>query len=175
MKCKNGHFVPGFSAFEKIIIYNLRTMSLENIKNLPDVSEGLENTIKKAALSCNTIEEFINIATSKRYTETRIRRILLYSLLGITKKDMLISKKTMPYARVLGFNNNGKKLLSEIAKQNPNLELVTSVKKFIDSNKSKNLQVLMDKDIYASNVYTLGFSCDSWANLDFTKKIVVKN
>ena len=149
-------------------------MSLEEIKNLPDVSEGLENTIKKAASSCNSIDEFINIASSKRYTETRLKRILIYSLLKITKKDIQISKKTMPYIRILGFNDNGKKLISDISNKNPNLEIITSVKKFIDSNKNKNLQTLLEKDIYATNIYTLGFSKDSWSNLDYTKKIVTK-
>ena len=33
----------------------------------------------------------------------------------------------------------------------------------------------MEKDIYATNVYTLGFSNDSWGNLDFTKKLIVKD
>lgn len=169
-----GHFVPNMYAFEKIIIYNLRKMTLEEIKNLPDVSEGLENVIKKAAVSCNSIDEFINIASSKRYTETRLKRILLCSLLGITKKDMQIAKKTIPYVRILGFNDNGKKLISQISKNNPNLEIVTSVKKFIDSNKNKNLHAIIEKDIYATDVYTLGFSNDSWGNLDFTKKIVIK-
>ena len=87
---------------------------------------------------------------------------------------MQISKKTLPYARVLGFNNNGKKLISKISENNPNIEIITSLKKFIDSNKNKNLQTLIEKDIYATNIYTLGFSNDSWANLDFTKKIVIR-
>ena len=168
---KNGHFVSDFSLFENIIIYNLRNMTKDEISNLPDVSEGLENLIKKAANSCNSIDEFVNIVSSKRYTETRIRRILLYSLLKITKKDINISKKCNPYIRVLGFNSKGKKLISEITKANPKLSIITSVKKFIDNNTNKNLQTLLDKDIYSTNVYTLGFPTDSWGNLDFTKKI----
>lgn len=168
---KNGHFVQDISLFENIIIYNLRNMSLAEISNLPDVSEGLENLIKKAANSCNTIDEFINIVSSKRYTETRIRRILLYSLLKITKKDINLSKKITPYVRVLGFNEKGKKLVSQISKANPKISIITSVKKFIDSNPNKNLQTLLDKDIFSTNVYTLGFPNDSWSNLDFTKKI----
>ena len=168
---KNGHFVQDISLFENIIIYNLRNMTLTEISNLPDVSEGLENLIKKAANSCNTIDEFINIVSSKRYTETRIRRILLYSLLKITKKDINLSKKITPYVRVLGFNEKGKKLVSQISKANPKVPIITSVKKFIDSNPNKNLQTLLDKDIFSTNVYTLGFSNDSWSNLDFTKKI----
>lgn len=169
-----GHFVPDFSLFEKTIIYKLRSMNIEEIKKISYVSEGLENTIKKAAMSCNNLEDFINIASSKRYTKTRLQRILLHSLLDITKRDIMLSKKTVPYARILGFNDKGKKLLSNISKKNPNLEIVTSVKKFIDSNKNKSLQTLIEKDIYATNIYTLGFIHDSWANLDYTKKIVIK-
>ena len=169
-----GHFVINFSKFEKIALYNLRFMSLEEIKKLPDVSEGLENLIKKAALSCNTIEEFVNIVCSKRYTKTRIRRILLYSILGITKKDIDISKKVTPYVRVLGFNDKGKHLVSKIKYKNPGIKIVTSVKKFVDSNVNKNLQLLINKDILATNVYTLGFENDSLGNLDFSRKIIVK-
>lgn len=101
---KNGHIVPDISTFEKEIIFTLRKMSTDEISKLPDVSEGLEFAIKNAANSCNSIIEFLNIIKSKRYTSTRIQRILLYALLGITKKDMAISKKITPYIRVLGFN-----------------------------------------------------------------------
>ena len=169
---KKDHYINSISTFEKIMIYNLRNMSLQEIANLPDVSEGLENLIKKAANSCNTVHEFINIVSSKRYTETRIRRILLYSLLKITKKDIDISKKTTPYIRVLGFNETGKHLLSKISKANPRLNIVTSVKKFEDTNINKNLKTMLDKDIFATNVYTLGYDSDSWSNLDYTKKII---
>lgn len=169
---KQGHIVPDLSVFEKQIIYNLRKMDITEIANLPDVSEGLEFAIKNAANSCNTIVEFLNIIKSKRYTSTRIQRILLYSLLGITKKDMELSKKSIPYIRVLGLNTRGKFLISEIAKANPKLEIITSVKKFVDSNSNKTLQTMLDKDIWATNVYTIGYEYDSWNNLDFTKKLI---
>ena len=169
---KIGHVIPDLSVFEREIIYNLRKMSIDEIAELPDVSEGLEFAIKNAANSCNSIVEFLNIIKTKRYTSTRIQRILLYSLLGITKKDMAISKKVVPYIRVLGFNERGKYLISEISKANPKLEIVTSVKKFLDTNTNKNLKLLMEKDIWATNVYTIGFEYDSWNNLDFTHKLV---
>ena len=169
---KQGHIVPDLSVFEKQIIYNLRKMDVTEIAELPDVSEGLEFAIKKAANSCNSIVEFLNIIKSKRYTSTRIQRILLYSLLGITKKDMALSRKQYPYIRVLGLNNRGKFLISEIAKANPKLEIITSVKRFVDTNSNKNLKLMLDKDIWATDVYTVGYEYDSWNNLDFTKKIV---
>ena len=154
------------------IIYNLRKMSLSEIAELPDVSEGLENSIKKVANSCNTVNEFLNLIKSKRYTSTRIQRILIYSLLGITKKDMALSKKVNPYIRVLGFNKRGKFLISEIAKANPKLDIITSVKRFIDTSSNKNLKSVLEKDIWATNVYSIGYDFDSCNNLDFTKKII---
>ena len=169
---KNGHFVSGLAPFENIIIYKLRTMPIEEIAKLPDVSEVLEHLIKKAANSCNTIDDFISIVRSKRYTETRIRRILLYSLLNVTKKDIDISKKTVPYIRVLGFNENGKHLLSKISRINPRLHLITSVKKFENYNINRNLKTILEKDILATNVYTLGYLNDSQATLDYTKKLL---
>ena len=170
---KLGHYVIDISRFEKEIIYTLRKMSVEEIANIPDVSEGLENSIKNAADSCNTLTELINIVKTKRFTQTRIQRILLYSLLGITKKQMEISKKVTPYVRVLGFNNKGKELISEMMRLNPKLNVVTSVKKYIDTVANKNLKEMLETDILATNVYTLGYYSDSYANLDYTNKIEI--
>ena len=168
---KNGHIVTDLSVFEKEIMYNLRKMTINEIKNLPDVSEGLEHLIKKAADSCNTLNAFFSIVSTKRYTTTRLQRILLYSLIGITKNDMNMSKKVYPYMRVLAFNENGKFLVSEISKANPKLEIVISVKKFMDLNTNKNYKTMMQKEILATNIYTLGFEQDSISNLDYTRGI----
>lgn len=170
---KEGHYVIDISRFEKEIIYNLRKMTTGEIAKLPDVSEGLENSIKNAADSCNTVNELINIVKTKRFTQTRIQRILLYSLLGIDKKLMEISKKITPYVRVLGFNNKGKELISEMMNLNPKLNVVTSVKKYIDSVANKNLKEMLEKDILATNIYTLGYYSDSYSNLDYTNKIEI--
>ena len=85
-----------------------------------------------------------------------------------------MSKKTNPYIRVLGFNKKGQFLISEITKANPKLKIVTSVKRFIDSNSNKNLELMLNKDIFATNIYTIGYKYDSWSNLDFTKKIITE-
>ncbi len=170
---KRGKYVLGIEKYEKEILYTLRKMSLEEILDLPDVNEGLENLIKNAANSCNNVSDLVNIVKSKRYTQTRIQRILLYALLGITKKDMQNSKKVNPYIRVLGFNDNGKQMLSDICKINPKINIITSVKKFEDRNNNKILGEMLQKDILATNIYTLGYEYDSWANLDYTSKLVI--
>lgn len=169
---EKGNFVSDLQTFEKEIIYVLRKMSIEEIANLPDVSEGLEFAIKKASNLCNNLTSLLNILKSKRYTQTRLQRILLYALLDITKNDLDISKNILPYIRVLGFNKNGKNLISEICKKNPQLKIITSVKKFIDFNYDNDLKQLLDKDIFATNVYTIGFEKSSLNNWDFSNGIV---
>lgn len=139
---------------------------------LPDVSEGLENKIKKASDSCNTLADLTNMIKSKRYTMTRINRILLYVLLNITKKDIEDSYKAFPYIRVLGVNQKGKELLSKISKANKKINIVTSPKKFLDTTKNKTLKNMLEKDMFASNIYTLGYAKNSKANLDFTNKLI---
>ena len=169
---RKGNFVSNISCFDKEIIFTLRKMSTDEIANLPDVSEGLEFSLKSAANSCNSVIELLSMVDSKRYTKTRIQRILLYAILGITKKDMQISRNIKPYVRVLGFNDKGRGILSEISKRNRKLELVSSVKKFMDKGPNKNLKLMMEKDIWATNVYTLGYEYESKANLDYTEKLI---
>lgn len=169
---RSGKTVSSLAKFEREIIYNLRRMSISEIADLPDVSEGLEYSIKNAANSCNTIDEFINIVKSKRYTVTRLKRILVYCLLGITKKDIQNSRKVLPYIRVLGFNDKGKELLSAICHVNPKLEIVTSPKKYLETSNNKVLKSMLEKDIFATDIYTLGYEYDSVCGLDYTHPIV---
>ena len=172
-KFNSGEVLTDLSIFEKEIIYTLRKMSIKEISMLPDVTEGLEYSIKNAVNQCNNISSLIEQIKSKRYTYTRLQRILIYCLLGITKDDMNLAKNTIPFIRVLGFNANGKKLLSSISKNNPNLHIITSVKKFMDSCVDDNLKLILKKDILASNIYTLGYNSSSPANLDYTHKLII--
>lgn len=71
---KKQNVVLDISMYEKEMIYNLRNMSLKQIQNIPDVSEGLENAIKNAANSCNNLAELLNMVKSKRYTRNKITK-----------------------------------------------------------------------------------------------------
>ena len=96
-ECKqNGKIIPDLSVFEKEILYVLRKMTLSEIANLPDVSEGLENRIKLAANTVNNLNDLISNIKTKRYTQSRIQRILLYALLNISRKRYKCFKKSYP-------------------------------------------------------------------------------
>lgn len=95
----------------KIIVFKLRNMSTEELLQLPDVSEGIENKIKKAVATAGSFEELLASIKSKRYTMSRIRRIVCCALNDITAD---ISSKEPPYIRVLGFNDRGAEILSRM-------------------------------------------------------------
>lgn len=93
---------------ERAILGKLRTMTDEEFALLPGGSEGLWRKLMHAAREENTIEEIATAVKSKRYTRTRIDRMLLCAFLGITE-EMLSSP--VPYVRVLAFNDRGREIL----------------------------------------------------------------
>lgn len=87
---------------------------------------------------------------------------------------MSISKKAKPYVRILGMNEKGKALLSKISKANPKLEIIASVKKYMDlKNRDRLTKQLLDIDIRATDIYTLAYKTTSLANMDYTNSIVI--
>ncbi len=96
---------------EKAILYRLRTMTDGEFEALPYGSEGLWRKLMHAARSCQDLEAIIAATKSKRYTRSRIDRMILCAYLGITR-EMLSSPA--PYARVLGFNDIGRGILGHV-------------------------------------------------------------
>ena len=86
-------YVSSLEEFSDIIIYKIRTMTLKQLKNIPEILEGLENKLKKIAGESKTTTEIIEKVSNKRYTKTRISRILTYILLEITKEQCKNQKK----------------------------------------------------------------------------------
>jgi len=89
----------------KLLRYKILTLGKENIKKVYDITEGLENKIFDSAITSKTYNELINTIKSKRYTMSRIKRILAHIMLDITKEkyDTLSSSY---YARILKTNKN---------------------------------------------------------------------
>ena len=69
------------------MLYRLRMMSQNELRSLPDISEGLENRLYTAIQRGTSIEEILSLAKCKRYTLSRLQRCLLHALLGLTKSN----------------------------------------------------------------------------------------
>ena len=164
----NGSLIYSLKSFEQEIIYTIRKMSYKDLENIPDVTENLVKKIKTSADMTNSLEELIHKIKNKSVTQARIQRILLYILLGITRRDIELSKNISPYIRILGFNSTGKSFLSSIKSKN----VITSFKKFESSCEDKDLLRLLKIDKLATDIYTIAYKKDSRSNLDYTQKII---
>ena len=90
---------------ERAILAKLRTMTDAEFEMLPYGSEGLWRKFMHACREEATLENIIAATKSKRYTRTRIDRMIMCATLGITLQDLL---SPVPYTRVLAFNDRGR-------------------------------------------------------------------
>ena len=150
-------------ALDSIITYLLRTKSAQELSQISDMAEGLENRFIEAAKMFSSFDEISEFVKTKRYTKTRIDRILINILLSITKEDI---KKEPCYVRVLGFNEKGREILSAIKKK-ADIPIITKVK---DAHLSPVGEQMLKKDIYATDIYSLILS-NGKSGLDFTNKV----
>jgi len=99
------------AAGERAILAKLRTMTDAEFEALPYGSEGLWRKFMHACRGCATLEEIIAATKSKRYTRTRIDRMVMCAFLGITEE---ILNAPVPYTRVLAFNETGRSVLKRM-------------------------------------------------------------
>ena len=166
----NGNVAYSLKSFEKEIIYTIRKMDIEELKDYPDISDNLFKKIKTSAQNCNTIDELISRIKNKSITQARIQRILLYVLLNIKKSDMEMSKCEIPYVRILGISQKGKKLLSKISYKNTNV--ITTVKGYEQRCQNSNLYRMLQIDKFATDVHTMAYLRNSVCNLDYTTRML---
>lgn len=89
----------------------LRRMTAADFAKLPDVSEGLEYRLARAAREALDPADFCARVKTRRYSHARLRRICMSAFLGLTQE---MTQPAVPYARVLAFNDIGRALLREI-------------------------------------------------------------
>ena len=93
---------------EKAVLARLRTMTDAEFEALPYGSEGLWRKLMHECRQKNSLEDILTAVKSKRYTRTRLDRMVMCAFLGLTKADL---SSPAPYARVLGFTDRGQQVL----------------------------------------------------------------
>ena len=101
------------AAGERAVVSRLRTMTESEFESLPYGSEGLWRKLMHASRRENTLEEILTAVKSKRYTRSRLDRMVMCAFLGITKEDL---EADVPYTRVLAFNDIGRAILKKAKK-----------------------------------------------------------
>ena len=141
------------SSADNAIIASLNLKSALEIASAPDISEGLENKIKKEAALQNSLEALTDSVKSKRYAYSRIRRAILCSYLGITVED---AAQAPQYIKILDFNETGRAVLNT-AKKSCTLPLAKNASAILKDEKSmaiwrRELEFDRIYDIFVQNI-----------------------
>lgn len=143
-------------SFSFALNYILRTMPLEELGEILDITEGLENRIYKAIKHNYDINEIINYTKTKRYTYTKIQRAILHIILNIKTKELEKYNQNgyAQYIRVLGFRKKSEALLKNLVEKS-SVPVITNLNK--DFKKLKPLaQKMLETEIKATDIYYLG-------------------
>ena len=108
------HFLPEMEdKMMDLLRYTVTEMTPGAVAMAPGVSEGLENVIRKEIRKASDYRDLVRRIRSKRYPESRVRRVLTQILLGVTRNDLANLLLEQNYVRVLAFNETGAELISE--------------------------------------------------------------
>ncbi len=156
-KSIDNNFNPMFDEYYFDTIRELVIRDLNILNSYFDVNEGIENKIYKSVFSCKNIFEFQQSIKSKRYTLTKVKRILNNILLGITKDDMNTVKNIMklPYVRILAFNDKGREIIKQI-KLNSEIKIINKFSN-VNFEDDKVFETLIKYDIKATNMYNIPY------------------
>ena len=137
---------------ESAMISRLRMLPDSAFAALPDAGEGLNNRLARAAREESGLDAVIAAAKSKRYALSRIRRMVMCAVLGISA-DM--SRETPPYARVLAANARGCALLRDMEGKAriPVITKPAAVKEL-----GAECREVFDRSSSAHDLYVLGYS-----------------
>ncbi len=130
-------------ALDLLLRDRLRSLACEDLRLFPNVSEGLEHRIAALAPKHVTRKGLLEELKTKRYTYTRLNRLLTHILLGMTEKK-LQGCSPSPY-RLLGFNAAVRPYLSSL----PEGLLYTKA-----ARQQKNSSFLLDMAAY--DLWSLG-------------------
>ncbi len=161
---KNG--ASDIKNLERLILGILRTKSIFELKQLPDISEGVENKLFSAIRLTTDIESLYNKIKVKRYTLARIRRLVLSAVLDF-KQDLFM--KPLPYVRILGFNDIGRQHIRGIS-SNTKIPLVVKASEIKELG--AEAQNVFETECRATDLYMLSFSQPKACGLEYTAKII---
>lgn len=158
--------ISDISKIDTAILSVLRTKTKEDFASLPDISEGLENKIFSASRVATNLKMLYNEVKVKRYTEARIRRLVLSAFLGF---DNSFFMKPLPYIRILGFSNKGEKFLKENIRNSP----VPIISRLADTEKlTADTKKVFEAECRATDLYALSLNNPLPCGLEYKRKII---
>lgn len=155
--------------YEQNLLYLFRLVNYDKISYANDLNDDLYNRMLKSFNNSNRLEDILQEIKTKRYTMTRIKRILIHTLMNLNKSTFRELNSTGPrYIRVLAANKSGLELLSQV-KLKSDLPIITKFSNYKKLNDNL-LEDMIAFDKKSTDLYFTGlnpFSKRANMNLDF--------
>ena len=147
------------------IVSRLKLLSKDELRNLPDISEGIDNLLYNCIREATNFDDLLCRMKTKRYTLARVRRLILSAFLGV---DNRYFGQEPPYVRVLGFRSNKLNTISN-ASSKPIITKVSQIKKL-----NNNAIDLFEKENQINEIYALSLDNPKLFINECSEKLIVK-
>ena len=151
---------PDMDRLFPLLRWQLLTASPADLRTIQGMGEGLEHKLIQSH-ECSSYKEVVEHLATRRYPATRIQRLLIHLLLGLSKEQAKHADSSGPlYLRVLAFNATGRSLLKEIKHRSP-LPIITKTADYLSRRQLENkenfspLQQMLYLDILATNLRSM--------------------
>lgn len=104
---------PG--ALDLLLLDRLRAMTSDELRLLPDLSEGIECRLANAARTATSREDLLLAAKTRRYTHARLSRLCAHALLRLDAPT-LAATPLPPAALLLGLRATARPLMSHLSR-----------------------------------------------------------
>jgi len=168
-------------SMDKLLMGLLRTTSRDEYAQYYGFVEGLDRRFERCAENTGEIQAFLECVKTKRFTFTRIKRLVMNLLFKLTHEVVKNSWDYGPqYIRVLGFNEKGRAYLASIKKklilplitaptQGKNLSRIASYEGVtVDVFKGQ-----FQRDLRSAAVYSL-FQKGSLPDFEYKRHVIYK-
>jgi predicted nucleotidyltransferase len=124
----------------------------ERLADILSATEGLENRLISAVHRARNMDEAVRFTKTRRYTETRVRRLILHTIIGLTKRAAAAATAEPAYARVLAFTEQGAKLIRR-AKRKARIAVITNANR--ETPPLEPSKLTFAYDVKAANLHHL--------------------
>lgn len=110
----------GLEQYWTLLKYQIERSSVEELRSIYQMDEGIEYRFKKCLPQANSFYDFIQLLKNKRWTWARLQRLCLYVLLGITNEQLtqyFESIREPKEVTVLGFTKIGREYLKTLREE----------------------------------------------------------
>lgn len=135
-----------------VALASVHTSSAKELAYVLDCTEGLENRIKALSKDNFSLDKLVEKVTTKRYTSSRIRRIITANLLRIRQKQVFDCLESPTYAKILAVKRESKALISSITEKG---KISVLTRKSDVENLKKHPRACFEIDTLANDLYSL--------------------